>query len=83
MLGQVAVLGELRATVGVTADVGELIGVDSDMIEEIVPFPKNLVASLMCAVLEPDSLATFTLFQGFKDDEFFGSWHMLLNANFC
>ena len=78
MFVEVGPLSEAEPAVLVGADVGSLIGVDPEMIEEIVPLPEPLVAVLVVALKDLDvPLASRVLVR--KDPEFFGVWHMLLD----
>lgn len=49
VLVQVRSLSETKATIGDGAHIGSLIGVDSQMVKEIVPFSKPLVTTFMVA----------------------------------
>jgi hypothetical protein len=80
MLVEVGSLGEAEAAVFEGADVGALIGVDTKMVEEVVPFTEPLIAAIVITFEHLDvPLASWVLIG--KDSELLGVWHMLLDLH--
>jgi hypothetical protein len=80
MLVEVRSLGETESTVLEGAHIGALIGVDAQVVEEIVPFTEPFVAAIVITFEHLDvSLASWVLVG--EDSELLGIWHMLLDLH--
>lgn len=81
MLVQVCLLSESHLAAGNSASIRPLIGVNTEVIEEIVPFPEHFSAVTMGAVEKPDDSAWLLLAPVLIDHEFAGRRNMLLDSN--
>lgn len=80
MLVQIGFLGERVSAVREVAMVWPLLGVDPQMVEEVVPLPEHLVAlAISAAEKSHDSTSLGAL--ALIDDELLGAWDVLLDAN--
>jgi hypothetical protein len=80
MLVQVRLLSESVVALWEIALIGSLLGVDSQMVEEVVPFPEHFGAVAVGAAQQPydsSGLLAFVLI----DHEVLGAWDVLLDAN--
>lgn len=80
MLVEVGSLGEAESTVLEGAHVRALIGMDAQVVEEIVPFTEPFVAAIVITFEHLDvPLASWVLVG--EDSELLGIWHMLLDLH--
>jgi hypothetical protein len=80
MLVEVGSLGEAESTVLEGAHVGALIGVNAQVVEEIVPFTEPFVAAIVITFEHLDvPLASWVLVS--EDSELLSIWHMLLDLH--
>lgn len=80
MLVEVGPLCEAESTVVEGAHVGALVGVDAQVVEEIVPFTEPFVAAIVITFEHLDvPLASWVLIS--EDSELLGIWHMLLDLH--
>jgi hypothetical protein len=80
MLVQVCLLSESVVALREIALVRSLLGVDSQMVEEVVPFPEHFGALTVGAAQQPydsSGLCAFVLI----DHEVLGAWDVLLDTN--
>ena len=80
MLIQVCFLSERVGTLREGAMVGPLLGVDPQVVEEVVPFSEHLGAIGVSAAEKSDYSSGFWRFV-LIDDKILGAWNMLLNSN--
>ena len=80
MLVQVGLLGESVGALWERALVWSLLSVDSQVIEEVVPFSEDLGALGVSAAQESDDSSGLWALV-LVDDEVLGAWDVLFNAN--
>jgi len=80
MLVEVGSLGEAEAAVFEGAHIGALVGVDAQVVEEVVPFTEPLIAAIVITFEHLDvPLASWVLVG--EDSELLGVRHMLLDLH--
>lgn len=80
VLIKVGSLCEAKSTVIVRTNIGSLIGVNSQMVKEVVPFSEPFVAALVVALQDLDVTLTPRVLVS-KNPELLGGWHMLLDLD--
>lgn len=78
VLVEVSFLCEAEAAVGIGAGVGSFVGVNSEMIEEVVPFSEMFPAVIMITLKNLNVPLGLGIFEG-EDAELLGSRYMLFN----
>lgn len=80
MLVKVSFLSERQTATWVVALVWSLVGVDTEMVKEVVPFSEHFSASLMSAAQESDHSSSVWA-SVFNDNKVLGFWNVLVDSN--
>lgn len=81
MLVEIGSLREAYVATGSVANVRLLIRVNSQVVEEIVPFPEHFLGALiMSAIKHSNDFLKALLGSVLEDNEVIRPWHVLLNA---
>jgi hypothetical protein len=80
MLVKVCSLSETKVAIGERTSVGSFVGMDPEVIEEVVPFPEMFSAFIMVTLQDLNVSFRFGVLEG-EDSEFLSTWYMFLDLH--